>query len=210
MVENTQLKKRILDLSFKHKLSHIGSCLTAADIIDEIYDIKKPDEKFILSSGHAGLALYCVIEEYEGVNAEQAFLHHGVHPDRCTSCHLYCSTGSLGHGLGIALGMALADRSRNVYCLISDGECSEGSIWEALQVQREQKIDNLYVCANINGYGAYKKIDVESGLLERLEEYGVAPRFTDMDDWPDWLQGQQAHYVTMNEGQYKEALKVVE
>src|SRR2546427_251920 len=61
---NKDLKKRIIEISYKNKLSHIGSCLTAVDIIDEIYAIKKPNEKFILSSGHAGLALYCVIEKY--------------------------------------------------------------------------------------------------------------------------------------------------
>ena len=82
---NKDLKKRIFDISFRHKLSHLGSCLTAVDIIDEIYSIKKPDERFVLSSGHAGLALYVVLEKYnqgdatglvQGLDAEKIFNHH--------------------------------------------------------------------------------------------------------------------------------------
>jgi transketolase len=141
-MNNKNLKKRILEISYKHNLSHLGSCLTAVDIIDEIYAIKKHNERFVLSSGHAGLALYVVIEKYTkgddlgmvlGINAEDIFNHHGVHPDRCSQCGLDASTGSLGQGLPIAVGMALADRSKNVYCLISDGECSEGSVWGSFE-----------------------------------------------------------------------------
>src|SRR3990167_9557610 len=107
-IKNRDLRKRIIDISYRHKLSHLGSCLTAVDIIDEIYGVKSIDERFVLSSGHAGLALYCVIEKHEGIDAEKIFEHHGVHPDRCVECHLYYSTGSLGQGLPAALGMALA------------------------------------------------------------------------------------------------------
>src|SRR4051812_33407854 len=117
LMKNKDLKKRIIEISYKHKLSHLGSCLTAVDIIDEIFQVKKPNEKFVLSSGHAGLALYVVLEKYEKkdfdgnlipLDAEEIFEHHGTHPDRCKACHLDCSTGSLGQGLPIAVGMALA------------------------------------------------------------------------------------------------------
>jgi len=157
-MNNKELKRRIIEISYKKKLSHIGSCLTAVDIIDEIFQTKKPGEKFILSSGHAGLALYVVLEKYQEPyrkSAEEMFDHHGVHPDRCISCGIDCSAGSLGHGLGIAVGIALADRSKNVYCLISDGEITEGSIWEALRIAAEEKLSNLIVIVNHNGWGAY-------------------------------------------------------
>ena len=157
-MNNKDLKRRIIEISYPRKLSHLGSCLTAVDIIDEIFKIKKPEEKFVLSVGHAGLALYVVLEKYLGLNAEKIFEHHGVHPDRCSKCHIDCSTGSLGNGLPIAVGMALADRNKNVYCLISDGECSEGSIWEALRIASEQNLNNLKVYCNFNGWGAYKSI----------------------------------------------------
>lgn len=209
-MNNKDLKRRIIEISWKHKLSHLGSCLSAVDIINEIYSIKKPDEKFILSSGHAGLALYCVIEKYEGLDAEKIFEHHGVHPDRCADCHLYYSTGSLGQGLPAAVGIALADRKKNVWCLISDGECSEGSIWEALRIKEEQGLTNLIVYVNINGWGAYKEIS-RIGLQRRFTMFTGDPffleeRLTYMNDYPEWLQRQQAHYLTLNEDQYKEIL----
>jgi transketolase len=104
--------------------------------------------------------------------------------------------------------MALADRTKNVYCLISDGECSEGSIWEALRIKNEQKLDNLLVYANINGWGAYKQITSESGLYEQLERYLVKCIFTDSNVLP-FLKGQDAHYYTMNEEDYRVAMEVL-
>src|SRR3990167_5750194 len=157
-ITNKDLKRRILEISWKKKLSHLGSCLTAVDIIDEIFNIKKPDEKFVLSAGHAALALYVVLERYGGKNAEAIYDHHGVHPDRCDECQIDCSSGSLGHGIGISVGMALSNRNKNVYCLISDGECAEGSVTEAMRIKRERKIDNLKVYLNYNGWAAYAPV----------------------------------------------------
>lgn len=206
-MKNKDLKRRILEISYKKKLSHIGSCLTAVDIIDEIYTIKKPNEKFVLSSGHAGLALYCVIEKYEVINAEGIFDHHEVHPDRCEECHIDCSSGSLGHGLGIAIGMALADRSKNVYCLISDGEMAEGSISEAMRVRSEQNLWNLKLYINDNGLGAYGKTNIFNMFGDYIDHSHVEYFETNMNGWPEWLQGQRAHYQVMDEVMYKEALE---
>lgn len=236
LITNKNLKRRIIEISFKNKLSHIGSCLTAVDIIKEIYDIKKPDEKFVLSSGHAGLALYVVLEEKGGKNAQDIFDHHGVHPDRCNDCGLDCSTGSLGQGLPIAVGMALADRTKNVYCLISDGECAEGSIWEALRIANEQKLGNLRIYVNMNGWGAYREIDnSEHSQLKKMLGYANPMRThvdaetlkgmrmmadmhpnhpymflvkTDSEQFP-FLKGQMAHYYTMTEADYQQAMEIL-
>lgn len=201
MIRNKDLKRRIIEISYKNKLSHIGSCLTAVDIIKEIYDQKKEDEKFILSSGHAGLALYVVIEEKTRKDAEAIFAHHGVHPDRCSSCFLDCSTGSLGQGLPIGVGMALADRSKNVYCLISDGECAEGSIWEAMRIKHEQKLDNLKVFLNHNGWAAYKPTGPIAFPLE------MAHRHT-TNELP-FLEGQDAHYKVMTDDDKSIAMEIL-
>ena len=205
-ISNKDLKRRIIEISYKHKLSHIGSCLTAVDIIKEIYDIKKPDEKFVLSSGHAGLALYVVIEAYGGRDAEDIFKHHGVHPDKCDDCGIDCSTGSLGQGLPIAVGMALSDRSKNVYCLISDGEMSEGSIHEALRIRHELKVYNLKVYVNWNNYAAYKK--VTEHYLPYSLHVTVGIRET-KSDYLLFLKGQDAHYYVMNEDDYKLATEIL-
>lgn len=196
------LKKRILEISYKHQLSHLGSCISAVEIIDEIYRKKHDNEKFILSAGHAALALYVVNEWYYKIDAEKTFQHHGVHPDRCKKCRLDCSTGSLGQGLPIALGIALANRKKKVYCLISDGECAEGSVWETLRLKSDLKVNNLKVYVNINGWGAYGSINKRI-LAKRLKSFAsnIFLRYTTVNQLP-FLKGQSAHYHIMNENDY--------
>ena len=109
------LEKRIFDISYRHKLSHLSSNLSSVGIIDEIYSIKKDNEPFILSNGHAGLALYVVLEKYYGIDPEMLHEKHGVHPNRDIENKIYYSAGSLGCGLPAACGMAIADKNRNVY-----------------------------------------------------------------------------------------------
>ena len=205
-MKNKELKKRIIDISYKYSKSHIGSCLSAVDIIEEIYNLKKKNEKFILSEGHAGVALYCVLERHEGVDPEHLLKKHGIHPERDEKNGIWCTTGSLGQGLPIALGMALANRKKNVYCLISDGEAAEGSIWEALRIKTDNKIDNLKVYINLNGYGAYGKIKVDE-LIKRLKAFcpDINIRRTTVEQFP-FLKGLDAHYHIMTQGQYQQAL----
>lgn len=198
------LEKRILKLSKKHNLSHIGSCLITGNPIEAIYRTKKPDEPFILSSGHAGLALYCVLEAWGFGDAEELYLKHGTHPNRDLKDNIYASTGSLGHGIGIAVGMAFANRNRNVYVIVSDGECAEGSVWESLRIASDYRLENLRLAVVCNGYGAYGKIDVNI-LEQRLQLfYPNVVIKANLFNYPDWLQGQQAHYVVMSDEQYKE------
>jgi transketolase len=197
------LKKRILDIAYKNKLSHLGSYISSVDIIDEIYNKKETDDIFILSSGHAALALYVVIEKYEGIDAEILFKKHGGHPHRDESNKLYCSTGSLGLGITIAVGRALANPSRYVYVLISDGESAEGSVWESLRFIHEQNIKNIIVYVNINGYAAYDKIDkdyLSKRLLSFLPDINL--RYTSVNQYP-FLKGINAHYHVMSEEDYK-------
>jgi transketolase len=198
------LEQRILKLSYKYKLSHIGSCLIAATPIEATYKVRKPNEPFILSNGHAGLALYGVLEEWTLGDAEDLFKQHGVHPNRDMKHGIWASTGSLGHGIGIAVGMALANRKRLVYVMISDGECAEGSVWEALRVAGDQQLENLRVMVIYNGYGAYGKIDVD--ILEaRLQMfYPNVVIKCNLFSYPDWMQGQEAHYVVIDDAKAKE------
>ena len=203
------LENRILKISKKHNLSHIGSCLAASNPIEAIYKTKKPDEPFILSNGHAALALYCVLEGWGFGDAEQMYLKHGTHPNRDMASGIWASTGSLGHGIGIGVGMALSNRERLVYVMISDGECAEGSVWEALRVAGEQQLDNLRIVILCNGYSALGKVDTDL-LEERMKLFypSVAIK-ANLFNYPDWLQGLQAHYVVMDDDQYAE-LKIPE
>ena len=201
-----KLKKRILEIAYKHKLSHLGSYLSAVGIINEIYKSKQPEDIFILSSGHAALALYVVLEKYEGKNAEELFLKHGGHPHRDEANGIYCSTGSLGLGITVAVGRALVDKDRKVHVLISDGESAEGSVWEALRFIQENNLTNIEVYVNVNGYAAYDKVDTKY-LVDRLEAFlpSINIRYTTVNQYP-FLRGLNAHYHVMSEEDYKSTL----
>ena len=200
------LKKRILEIAYKHKLSHLGSYLSASDIIDEIYENKDPDDIFILSSGHAALALYAALEKYEGKNAEELFLKHGGHPHRDEENGIYCSTGSLGLGITVAVGRALANKNRKVHVLISDGESAEGSVWESLRFIKESNLSNIEVYVNKNGYAAYDKVDIKY-LVDRLKVFlpTINIRYTSVNQY-SFLRGLNAHYHVMSEEDYKSTL----
>lgn len=200
------LKKRIGEIAYKNKLGHLGSYFSSADIIDKIYSIMGKDDIFILSSGHAALALYAVLEKYKGIDAEMLFNKHGGHPHRDEERDIYCSTGSLGLGLTIALGRAVANPKRKVHVLISDGEAAEGSIWEALKTIVEQNIKNIEVHVNINGYAAYMEVN-QSYLEQRLKAFlpEIKIHHTTVEQY-SFLKGLNAHYHVMNEENYNEVL----
>lgn len=206
------LHKRIIDISYKLGLSHIGSNLTAVDILDRIYRDRSYDDPVILSSGHAGLALYVVLEKYEGKDAEKLFRKYGVHPERSAEDRIYCSTGSLGHGIGIATGMALADRTRTVHVLLSDGECAEGSVYEAFNIIREQKLGNMQIHINFNSYGAYRRIFIRSitPLAQIIESCcDLKIHNTKLPPVP-FMMGLQAHYHVLNANEYNQLIKIYE
>jgi len=227
-----QLRRRLLEVIYREKQSHIGSCLSAFDIMIAVYNVKRPEDRFVLSNGHAGLALYVVLEK-EGLVDLTSLDGLNIHPDRSFEKGIYVSTGSLGQGFPIALGMAMADPKRDIYCMISDGECAEGSIWEALRILAAQKVKNFKVVVNVNGWAAYMSvspqrlkaqfegfgvnvIEVNGHLLAGLEKAiqecqgGESIIFarTDVEQFP-FLKGQDAHYYVMNAQDYASALEVL-
>ena len=149
-----------MDISYEHGLSHLSSCITTLPILVNIWEYKRPDDIVILSNGHAGLALYVVLEYFENKNAEELLNKYGVHPEKDSTNGIFCSTGSLGIGLPIAIGAALAQPDKTVWCVISDGECCEGSIWESLYFLSKNKTPNIQIFVNANGISAYAKVDL--------------------------------------------------
>lgn len=207
-MRNKNLKKRIIEISKKHNLSHIGSCITMIDILAKIYEKKGYRDIVIVSNGHAGLAQYVCLEAFEGKDAEALFKKHGVHPNYDLQDGLFASTGSLGHGLGIAVGYALSDRSRTVYCTISDGELAEGSIYESLHIASNHKLENLEIHINSNGYGAYRRIYPYkiAELTSIFSNLNIKIHHTEFE-FP-FLAGLDAHYMTMNDDQYQLAMQM--
>ena len=158
-----------LTMTHRGKSGHAGSMLSMAEIIAVLYkrilrvDPKKPDapgrDRFVLSKGHGGAAVYAVLTEL-GFFPKDWLL--GYYRDRGKlmghiSHHVpgvEFSTGSLGHGLPVAVGMALAarqaGRKHRVICLMSDGDCNEGSTWEAIMFAAQHHLDNLTVIVDYN------------------------------------------------------------
>lgn len=194
----TDLTFRILSLAYKLKRSHIGSALTAAPILDEIYSQRKPDEPVILSAGHAFLGLAVVLEKHLGKDAEDLLRRHGVHPVKNEADGVYCSTGHLGQGISVAVGRALADRTRNVWVYITDGECSAGVVYESLAFAGRAKLDNLKVYCGWNGWAAYRASNPHPRYaLDQL--FPIHWEYeTPMRDIP-FLHAQDAHYHVMTE-----------
>lgn len=157
------LIKKILKISYKKKEGHIGSSLSILDILYVLYKNKiiKSKNKFILSKGHASLGLYVILEYFNLLECDiYSFCDFnskiGGHPHNKLK-NVEASTGSLGHGLPIAVGMAMANKinndESNVYVLIGDGESNEGSVWEAALLAGHHKLKNLICIMDHNHSG---------------------------------------------------------
>jgi transketolase len=166
-----EIRKIVLEQSKRAGVGHIGSALSIADIIAVLYggvlrqpDPRHPDrDRFILSKGHAALAVYAALAlrgwmpktMLDTYCADGSLL--GVHPERALS-GVDFSTGSLGHGLSIGAGAALAARlqrsERRAFVLISDAECNEGSLWEAVMFAAHHQLSNLVAVLDLNGQQA--------------------------------------------------------
>jgi len=172
------LSNRILEITKKHNLSHLSSCLTTLPILIDIFSKKKETDHFVLSNGHAGLALYVVLEHLYGFDAEELLDKHGIHPNRDLPFKLEVSTGSLGSGILISVGLALGDKNNTTYVVVSDGECAEGSVWEALRFSYEQNLNNLKIYINANGLSAYDEVNIEY-LKNRILAFNPNTNFID-------------------------------
>ncbi|MDE2025337.1 MAG: hypothetical protein KGJ07_02500 [Patescibacteria group bacterium] len=225
------LRKRILEISHASRFSHLGSCFSAIDAIDSVYQVKKPGDLFVLSNGHAGVAYYTVLEAYGLIPDKKITQTLGVHPDRNPKIGIHVSTGSLGQGLPIALGMAIGLPKHRIFCMLSDGECAEGSIWEAVRVATEKKIINLPMIVIANGWGAYDAIDTRllakrfaafgcmitpvdghnqkkiiAALRKKTKKVHVVFAKTTVEQF-SFLNALDAHYYVMKDADYQKALK---
>ena len=196
--QSKSMEQRIVEVAYNNKIGHVGSCLTTVPILEYIYKNKKKNDIVVLSAGHAGIALYTALEMYEGKDADLLYKKHGVHPNRDVGNGIHVSTGSLGSGITIAVGYAIANRKRDVHVIISDGECAEGSVWESLAYIRNARLTNCKVHVNVNGYSAYDKVNMWY-LWLRLKAFNWRTRiwFTKNPDF-DFLKGLQAHYHVLS------------
>jgi transketolase len=192
LVSAKELRRLILVQSRRANVGHIGSALCVADILSVLYGrvlrLGSPEDidrdRFILSKGHAALALYAALHlrgwlSYDDLQTYCGSpTHFGVHPERQTR-GVDFSTGSLGQGLSMGVGAALAARlqgsARRVFCLLSDAECNEGSVWEAMMFAAQHRLGNLSVIIDFNGqqaFGLLSEVLDQSNLPERWRSFG--------------------------------------
>lgn len=204
-----KLRREILEASYKAKACHIGSALSCVDIIWEIYQKMRADDKFLFSKASGAAAFYAVLSELEWFEKDKMVPYLKKHPLPNTEVPgVWLDGGSLGHGLPIACGMALADRTRDIYILMSDGELQEGTTYESLLFKRQHKLDNLKIYADCNGLQACGKVKDILALPDRfLKEYGVnmvktvkGSGVSFMENNNDW------HYKNLDENTYQKAI----
>jgi len=192
MGQSYEIRKIILEQSRRANVGHIGSALSIADIIAALYDgilnIKNPNDperdRFLLSKGHAVLAVYAALflrswiseAELNTFCGDDTLL--GVHPEfELTGIDF--STGSLGQGLSVATGAALAAQmqkaARRAFALISDAECNEGSTWEAAMFAAQHRLSNLVAILDFNkqqAFGYIQDVLDTTNMAERWRTFG--------------------------------------
>lgn len=187
-----EMRRRILDISQSLPALHIAPAFSCLEIIDAIYfglmrhknEIDNPDT-FILSKGHGAMAQYAVLEEL-GVltredldNCGKPGGKLGMHPDYGLP-GIEASTGSLGHGLPLSLGMAYADKvegiDRVIYVVLSDGEMQEGSNWEALMLAPSLGLKSIVAVVDLNDGVSLGNISAIHPnfypLLDKIQAFG--------------------------------------
>ena len=180
-------KLRLLRLHYEKKIGHIGGNLSALDAMLFLYHrVLKENDIFLLSKGHSAGALYITLwsagklsdTDLEGFHEDGSIL--AGHPVGGWMPEIPFSTGSLGHGLSLAAGIAMGKKMKNeqgrVFCLLSDGEWEEGSTWEALIFIAHNRLDNLTFLIDANGlqgFGNTTDIASLEPLAKKIRPFGI-------------------------------------
>lgn len=186
------IKKNIIRMAHYSHASHVGCALSIADILYVLYAnianinisniSSHARDRVLLSKGHASTALYATLAEFGLLDKDfldRYYIDGGIlpgHLDRDASPAIDISAGSLGHGLSIGIGMAIADKNHNVYVIVGDGECNEGSVWEAIMLLGTLKLTNLILIIdknNLQGFNETAKVIDYSKLKSTLENWGL-------------------------------------
>lgn len=182
-----RVRLRVLEMMHRARSSHVGSAFSLVEILVALYfevlriDPARPDDperdRLILSKGHGCAALYATLVERGFADAEileTYYLDGGRlagHPIRGSMPGIEASTGSLGHGLSLGVGMAIANRfegrDSRVFVVLGDGECNEGSVWEAAMFAAAQGLENLVAVVDFNKWQGLGR----STAINRIEPF---------------------------------------
>ena len=169
--KSREIRQKVLDFHRRTGTSHVGSSLSCIEILTVLY-YSTMDERdtFILSKGHASSVLYVILND-KGKIPRDILFNLEQHPTLNKEFGIEATTGSLGHGLSIGLGIALAERESRTFVLMSDGEFDEGQVWEALRLASQLHVNNLTAVVDCNGWQAFKQSD-STRLKAKLTAFG--------------------------------------
>ena len=187
-IDPNKLRLHVLDMVYKSQSGHIGGSFSLAELIASLYTefpglIEDNQDILILSKGHAVPILYAVFYELGLIDSIDSFREINSnlqgHPVHKGLKYLHATTGSLGQGLSIAIGHALAYRlegkHHKVFCIIGDGEIQEGQVWEAFMMAAKYKLDNLICILDNNGSQSDGKVEDIMPLRDinqKLDSFG--------------------------------------
>lgn len=180
-------RARLLQMHYEARVGHLGGNLSSLDAMLLLHGkVMQDDDVFVLSKGHSAGALYIALWAIGLISDEelQTFHKDGTtlagHPVAHWHERIAFATGSLGHGLSLASGVALGKRLRGetgtVYCLLSDGECEEGSTWEAVLFACHHRLTNLVVLVDANGlqgFGSTHEVASLDPLAAKFRGFGA-------------------------------------
>ena len=192
--ECADLRKNIFLTGYSGGMAHLASCFSAVEILYTLYlknimkyNVHDPDweerDRFVLSKGHGALALYAVLCKAGFLTEDEyrSYLHPGCRiggePCMRDLKGIEATTGSLGHGLSMAVGMALAQKldrfNSNTYVLLGDGECEEGSIWEAAMSASSLELDNLTAILDCNELQKTGRVEETLRVIQWREKWAA-------------------------------------
>lgn len=184
-----RIRRQFLRMHFEARAGHVGTGLSDIDLLTYLYRLwMRADDRFILSKGHGASSLYATLHHFGHLTDAQLATYYKddtllpAHPAPRALAAIPAATGSLGHGLPIAVGMAysyknLRKTGARVACLLSDGDCNEGSTWEAALFAGHHALENLLVIIDANGiqgFGRTKDILAMEPLAQKWESFGFS------------------------------------
>jgi transketolase len=189
-------KRRLIEMHYRARVGHLGGNLSCIDSMMLVHhEMMRREDRFVLSKGHSAGALYVTLwslgrlsdEDLDSFHQDDTLL--GGHPPPTGIPGILFGTGSLGHGLSLAAGLALAARlqqaDRRIFCLTSDGEWQEGSTFEAAIFAIHNRLDNLIILVDHNGlqgFGSTSAVASMAPLRDRLSGLDLEIRVCDGHD----------------------------
>lgn len=212
LIRNKELRRKILQTSFEAGACHIASALSCINILISIFNKMKKGDIFLYGKVSGVCAFYVLLAE-KGIIPEHKIVYYLKKyplPHKSIPGVVH-GIGSLGHGLPVAVGLALADRTRNVWLLMSDGEIQEGTTWESILFAGHHKLRNLKVFVDRNGFQALGKteeiVKIEKGLSLLKKLFPIKVVKTIKGEGVDFMTGDYSwHYRNLTAELLEKAL----